>query len=81
MEPQPGQVGWTDDSLDIVANPGEGGHGDGLPQEGDVDAPGGPQQEHDIRPEGEECHVSWCPGLQTNKISRERSLIKYTSKN
>ena len=27
MEPQPGQVGWTDDSLEMIANPREGGHG------------------------------------------------------
>ena len=52
MEPQPGQVGWADDSIEIIANPGEEGQGDGLPQEGDVYAPGGPQQEHDVRAEG-----------------------------
>ena len=52
VEPHPGQVGWADDSIEIMDNPGEDGQGDGLPQEGDVYAPGGPQQEHDVRAEG-----------------------------
>ena len=32
LEPQPGQGGWTDDSLEMVAGTGEGGHEDGLPR-------------------------------------------------
>ena len=52
MEPQPGQVGWTDDSLEMVAGTGEGGHEDGLPQEGDGGVHGEPQQEGDVRAQG-----------------------------
>jgi hypothetical protein len=49
MEPQPGQVGWTNDSLEVVAGTGEEGHGGDLRLEGDGGVHGEPQQEGDAQ--------------------------------
>jgi hypothetical protein len=68
-------LGWTDGSLDMIANPGEGGHGEGPPQEGDVDAPGGPQQEHDVRVEGGRGLVAQNqPGEEIDKIDIKKLI-------
>ena len=52
MEPQPGQVGWTDDSLEVAASKEEEGHGGDLHQEGDGRVHGEPQQEGDAQAQG-----------------------------
>ena len=38
--------------MDTIASLGDGGKGDGLPQEDGVDVRGGQQHEHDVRAEG-----------------------------